>query len=812
MIIHELKVAWRSLLKYRWQSVMSITGLVIGFVAFIFGGYWWDWENHFDTFHPDSDRLYAIVTYGMVENADGSQAGLNQLHKDDAAWFMNNMPEIQKMCSVSEYYFETEENGNKRYFSAYGVDTVFFQLFYQRFLDGGYKGLAPDGQSVILTRSMAMQFFGTIRCTGKKIHLGKDERGREEIFNVGGVIDDYPANSEFSFDLLLYKTPEFNRRHRAATYVLLDKHADIGKVRQKIAGHKSVSVDPYGIDEPSLWKFSLCSLPEMHRTCHPQLGNRFRNIRILAVAGLLAFVSALMNHLVLFTERRQKRDREYITRVSLGSSPGKMVRKMYIELLLPLLIALGIALCLAELLFPFYQEYTAIYPVEERGGLVVRMDRTGLLSGMIEYMVISCILFGVVSFLPVRFILCRQNKRMINSEYALFTPLLFRRFLIAGQIFIGTLFMVSASGMYKQLYFLTHADLGIDIRNVVQIAMGYSTSDVIDKERLRTELLNSPFAEEVTMTNDPVLSSHGIYYGNKVGYLAIGDRDPKRLRAEGEEDYLFSVEENFFDFFRLRLKAGTFISAENPYDYVVNETGFHELGFPDLLEQRIGTSRDGRQSKVSGIIKDYHYAPLQYPVRKVFFEVERGKQPWSVFHYVYVRYKEGRREQMLAHIQSVMKKYDREEVKKEQKLIELSTVIDEFNRPERDIFTLFMILAALCVLISSFGIYSLVSLSAEQRKKEIAIRKVNGATFSDMFFMFLKEYLYLAVVGIGAALGVGFVFVQRWLETYASHTGISVMLFIMVVLIVGGIVWGAVALQVKKAVGVNPAEALGSET
>lgn len=807
MLGHDLKIAWRNLVNNKFRSVVSVAGIVAGFVAFIFGGYWWHWENRFDTFHPANERLCAIVTYGLTQSADNREAAINQLHKDDAADFVKSVPEIERMCPVGEAWFMLEEESGIRYYSALRVDSVFFRLFWHRFLDGGNQGVAPNGESVFLTRKMAIRWFGTIHCSGKEISMGKDRTGKDQIFRVAGVIEDYPANSELLFDFLIYGTPSCNVRDRAATYVLLKENVDLERVRQKIATHKSVAVDPFGIDVPSRWRFELCSLPDVHMSCHPELGNRFRNIRILAFAGLLALISALMNHLVLFIGQQQSKEREYITRVSLGSSLARMMGKMLAELLLPLLLAFGIALCCIELLFPFYRDFTEIRLDGMNAGFVHQMSREYLLGGLLRYMVIVGGCFGGAGMLPVYFICRQQHNKLINREYSVQVPVLFRRILIVGQIFIGTIFFISSLGLFRQLYFLTHADPGIDIRNVAQIDLGFRTSAVIDKEQLRGELKNSPYVTEVTMTNEPVLSSHGIYYGNRVGFIPVEGRSFKKYKAEGKEDYIFNIEENFFHFFRIRLLEGTLITEENPCDVVVNETGCRELGFPDLLQRSL--ENQGKVSrKVAGVIRDYHYAPLQYPVRTVFFEVNRGEDPYNVPHCMYVRYLPEHRKEALHAIREVMRRYDREEVGPEQQITELEEVIDEFNRPEKVIFVLFSTLAALCVLISSFGIYCLVALSAEQRRKEIAIRKVNGATFRDILGLFLKEYIYLTMIGAVMALLAGYRLIQWWLETYAYRTDMNAGLFVVATGVVGLIVLGTVALQVRKALRSDPARAL----
>lgn len=799
MILHCLKIAWRNLQKYKLQSVICVVGIAVGFTAFIFGGYWQYWETHFDDFHPAGEKVYAITTVGMIKAADGREADLNQLHMDDANFFMKSLPEIKDVCLIGEYYFNVGKKGGGQRFSALCVDTIFFQYFQAEFLDGGYKGVVPDGKLVVLTARMAKQFFGTVNCVGKEIDLG--EENDEDIRRVAGVIKNYPDNTELFFDLLVIDRPEYMHCKRIPTYVRLADYTDVEKVREKIEGHKSIAVDPYGITVPSLWKFKLRTLPEVHLTCNPGLYNRFRNIRILELAGLLALVGALMNHLVLFIGQQQKRRREQITRISMGSSRWNMVGKALVEVLLPMLMAFLVVFCLIELLFPFYREFTTITKegtVYDR--FVNQMDREGLWVGVLKYMGICIVFFLAVSVVPIYGIV----KNSFRGGVAGYRSGLFRRFLIVGQIFIGSLFFVSSLALYRQLYFLKSADKGIHIENITQIFLGFRTTGELDLDLVKRELLENPMVEDITLTMDAVLSPHGIFYGNRIGYFPIEGRDREKFKATGEEDYIFTIEENFFNFFGIRLKSGTLPMAENPDDVVVNETGEGMLGFPDLLQRHM----EGNTYKVVGVIKDYHYSPMQYPIQKVFFLLERKEGKWHDLHYIYVKMRPENKDQAMRHIRSVMKKYDRGEVSEEQMYVDLPDVLEEFNKPEETIFRLFCTLALLCILISSFGIYSLVSLSAEQRKEEIAIRKINGATLPDILRLFFKEYLLLVVVGNVLALPLGYRLMQKWLETYAYRVELGSGLFVGVFVITCLIVLFSIFRQVRRAAMEDPVGAL----
>ena len=227
---------------------------------------------------------------------------------------------------------------------------------------------------------------------------------------------------------------------------------------------------------------------------------------------------------------------------------------------------------------------------------------------------------------------------------------------------------------------------------------------------------------------------------------------------------------------------------------MVNETCLQTLGYTDLLERPIYIKGQASQARVCGVIKDYLYAPMQYPILPLFFTTYENPmvKDFERPYLIYVR-------------------YANDNVNRSKMFTELSDLIDRFNRPEKVIFTIFSILSLVCILISTFGIYSLVSLATEQRRKEIAIRKVNGATFYHILQLFFREYFILVTLGNVFALPVGYLVIKRWLETYANHTTLPAGLFLLVFLITCGIVLLSIFRQVKRAAATNPAEVIKTE-
>lgn len=794
MIRHYLKVAFRNLLKYRVQHFISILGIAIGFTAFVLGGYWYYWEHSFDTFHPDWKHTYALTTSGLFKTAEGEDAEIHQLHEQAEEAF-RAFPEIMYYCKVSDVTWSSE--GKEKQWMGLKTDSTFFDMFCCHLLDGTYKGNVYDDKSVILTRKTATQLFGNVQCTGEVFNVNQNVS-----FTVAGVMEDYPQNTEFKFDYILLGTSTPNNMKRSTIFVKVNPRADIKELHQKIEAYR-LDLEDNMISTYSKWRSHLRSLPEVHLRCAMGLEARFRNINILAYAGILAFVSALMNLLVLFMGQQQHKIRNNITFSTLGASFRSLVGKNIIELGVFLIIAFLLSLAFIELIFPYYQHYTQLDGHSYYFNKVNTIVRKDVFYASVVLYLCAAVCFLLIALLPITAMLKRKKT---NASVIL------KNSLITGQIFIGAIFLIASLGFYSQFQFISNTDKGIVLDNVWQIDLGFDAVHEKDCSPIEEALRNSPYIEDVTALSYPIISSIGEYYCSFVTALPIEGR-------EGEpnyEDNCLAVAPNFLSFFGLHMKEGEWITNEGAYDYVINETGARMLGIEDISGREIIAEGNdlGIPLRVSGIMADYHFCPLRYPIDKTFFVVLRKTEEGDFYirnQYYYIKVQPQHKEKALAYTQQLYKEYEKGAVESDKQIMYLPDVLEEFNRPEKSMCYIFSVLSLICILISSFGIYALVSFSTEQRRKEIAIRKVNGAGYPHILSLFLKEYFVLVVLANAIALPLGYVFITRWLETYAYHTTLSWGFYASIFLITCGVVVAAVAHQVTYAIKINPSEMVKSE-
>lgn len=800
MFGHYLKITLREQIKYKTQSIISIIGLAIGFTAFILSGYWLWWETHFDDFHPEGDRLYCLTTSGLVKKASGADADLDQLHVNDLAELRKLLPEIEQVCTFSDCFYTVKQDSRSQTLYGMVCDHSFFRLFRTDFIRGSYKGTVLNGKSVILTEKMALQTFGTVDCLNRVFELN----GNTQPI-VAGVIKSYPDNSDLIFQFLLIdKVKPLPHVNRNTTYVRLRPHVNIDRVKEKLAGYKSHADDPWKSEHVDEWKINLRTPSEVHLTCHPELSDRIRNIHILTLAGLMAFLSALMNLLVLFIGQQQRKQQKNKTYICIGASPKEMLRKGWTELFFPIIVAYLLAFCLLEIIYPFYETYTAWNHYGIYEGVTRHIDQARLVVNAFIAIGVSTLLFFLISYLPIRRILWKPGSN----------PLYFKRGLIVGQIFIGSLFFITSLILFNQLHFILTSDKGLQYDYVIQVDMGYENAYENDIRILKPELQNHPYVEAVSYTgaNGKIFTEQGDWYGCMITHLSFdpAEADPYR------RDILMLVDKDFFSLFNLTLQQGEWIGESNPDDYVINETGYLQLGYKDLTERPIYdfSEKSLTNRKVCGVIKDYIYAPMQYPVQRTVFRLltdEDVSSRLAPAQFFYVRYTPGHKQEVTTHIKQVIGKLNSSGVAESNVLTELTDLVNLFNRPEKVIFSVFSIVSFICILISTFGIYSLVSLSAEQRKREIAIRKVNGATYYHILHLFFREYLVLVAVGNAFALPLGYIVMKHWLETYANRITINIWPFILVFILTCLIVLLSILKQVNQAAKTNPAEAVKSE-
>lgn len=791
---HYLKVAIRRLKLNRWYSVMNITALAVGFCCFVLSGYWFSWEHSFDGFHPQGDRTFQITRFGARTDVKLQAVCTPVVNRKQVDQILGAVPEIGRHCEVSDGATLTIDIGEEPYaVRLLHTDTAFFSFFSSRFVAGGYRGVPVDGKWVILTESLAKRLFPGRECVGEWFEMG----GRRQ---VAGVISDYPEHSQFVFDCIVLERPGEFYTNWMKLFVRFTDRVRPGDVLQRLSALEAVAGgdETEGLERDQ--RYRIETLQDVHFSAGSS-EMRFRNIGVLYWAGWLVLLVVLANHLVLFFTMQQTRLGNHVTYMSFGASVRDLLAKYGVELLLPVVAGCFLSLLLMEVLFPYYRSFTVF---DEQG----RMALSDLYRYSAVHLALVVAAFCLLALLLLYWMVSRSTRR---SSLVLFNLPLLRRLAVTGQVFIGVLFAVASLSLYRQLLFAEQFGKGLDTAGVIELDMGYSNSQHrIDVGVLRERIAGHSAVRDIALSVSAAFAGPGSVPSALSNSLDLSSADGS-LRYKG--DFNVAVfDEHYLSFWGFTLKEGVWPEGSDRESFLMNEAAARKIGGKGagLL---VNDDFLFRANRVCGVVEDYHFAPVSDPVSPLFFHLLTGGHFFLKYRYVYVRPETGRKEEAMALLRSVVDevgvshRIDRESVV----IAEVDGLVRSFYRSERVMVCLFGGIALFSMLISAFAIYVLVSLSAEQRRKEMAIRKINGAVFADILRLFVREYLWLVVCANALAAPVGYLFMQRWLESFTYHIEPGVLFFVLIFAASLLLVYGAVALQVRRAMREDPARVIKSE-
>lgn len=805
MLRYYIKIAFRNIMKHKVQNLIDILGMSLGFTALVLGGYWYYWETHFDDFHPDSENIYQVTYSGHRLNTNGKSSESNHISGYDVEPLVQFLPEISAFCATVNTFNNYRISNEKINAAFYPIvtDTAFFKILRSDFIQGGYKNVPVNGEAVVLSRGMAERLFGTPYCEGETVQF-KGQRPRKVI----GIIENYPVNTDNGFDFVLLDRPGYTQYSQSSWsrfFVKFHPGADIDQVKKKLTQYKSHSE---GWGNEDLWKFHLRTLPETYVNTQVPF-DRFRNIRILALAGILIFVVSLINHFVLFMGYQQPRIRKNPAYISFGASVRSLTGKNLIELLIPLLLAFFISMSLLELIYPYYRAFVAV----SRSGKTI--DLIQLWTESSQYFIILLPLFVLLAAVPIVRLIKNTSTRTDVSRMESF-PLL-RRTLIVFQIFMGVLFFIITIALYKQVHYMNRMEMGLNTENVWQVDFGFPSryDPIADMKEFQSTGIEKPMpaeelavkfreiagVEDITITVSPVIHEPSRPPGNVTTHIKVRGRDEMEEKIEGG-DSSFECLDNFFSFWGIRLKAG-----ELPVEIgkcVVNESGARKLGKDSLFARS--------DNRIVGVVHDYHYSGAQVPVNKLFFTyMSYWNKIQSPLRFIYVKINPHAETETVAKINTAIREYFNSNNDESWRVKKMDVLVQEINRPDAVIFAIFGLVALISLIITFSAINALVSLSAEQRQREMAIRKINGAVFRDILMLFTREYLGLVIIANLLAMPIGYLIMRWWYESYAYHTDLSLWIFIMVFVVTCLIVIFSIFWEIRKVIKVNPAEVIKAE-
>ena len=772
MIQHYFKIAFRNILKYKTQSIISILGLAVGFTCFALANLWIHYEMTYDAYHEGADRMYILCK----ESVFGVNGYSTSMPYPASTLLKNDFPEVEATCAYTRWGQETDVKADGRVVRTCEMqaDSCFMNMFNISVLSGSMDFMYSD-EKIALTEDVAMRLFGSVDVLGKEVKNYNDDTR-----TVCAILANL-NHSNVTFGC--WGQGEYFRKWQNDWYngsfeiiIKLRKGTDPIAFQRKLAANetKADPRDPHGVFE----NIRLIPLDEYHYSSI----NRYKSFQfyyliLFSVAGALVILCSLFNYLSLFITRMRIRSREIELRKVCGSSIGGVVILLFIEYLYIILLSGILGMALVEMALPAFKKMSGV---------------SGNIYGESLLYFVGILLLSLLLLVP--FAIRRSHIRNTGNKYML------RKVSIAFQLAIGLLVTFCIIVMMKQIYYLTNTDLGWERKNIASINLLYPDKDF---ETIADKIKQFSCTKEV-------ITGHCCLLPKSSGF------SQSFKNWDGKEDGMKSIDmlslwncEKIVSFYNLQLLEGEMVKPTETNKIMINESAVKALGMSEPIGKKLYL--DNRAWTITGIIKDFHITAPTEPVQPYTlitedilknsgFSIGKGQ--------ILIKFHDGKWKELKNWIDSIFT-YEYPEVR--YKLYNTEEEYTGYLKSEDALIKLLSFIAIVCMLIAAFGIFSLVTLSCEQRRKEIAVRKVNGAAIKDILLMFVKEYMLLLIIASVIAFPVGYVLMKRWLENYVEQTVISAWIYFA---IFGGImivIFACIGWRVWQAARQNPAEVIKSE-
>lgn len=789
MIQHYLKVAIRNLLKYKVQTGISMLGLAAGFVCFVLSAFWIHYEMTYDQFRKDAERLYLVrVNDGFAEGRITWRVPVPL-----GAYLQEHFPEIESFAPFTTYEYRVKVEG--RYEQAFlsSADSAWVQMMDVQLVDGNRNFMQQRSKEVAITEETAKAWFGHENPLGKELEIRTDDKR-----TIGAIVR--VNNRHTNFPIALMGDPRKDRTWWNQTWKMLVKvkeGTDIPVLEAKISENLPYElIHPNEVRNTGIERLYLTPLTELRYAKdfrdQSEGGITFRYIVYFSVTGLLVILCALMNYLTLFINRMQVRKREMKLRLVHGASIQSLVRLLGLEFLLLLIGSFLIGMLGMEILFPAFLELTG-----------TDAGRTSLYGEALLFLILISVLLLSVAIGVIYGIQRRQLQGSGNGESERRFRTWIRKGSIVFQLFICMLFMTGTQWMNRQLDYLRQHDLGMELHNRGYFALDRTenTSPFVEK------LKQLPMITEVLPADYRPLVSD---IGTTVGQIYQWEGLEQKLDVPMPIN-LFVGDETLARFYGLTLLAGEWLNEFSGYgEIVINESLARRMGYTpeEAIGKHLVTILQTPNQVIKGVVKDFQYTSPTEQVPNTGFIIgdEMGLMLWK--NGILFRFKEGTWDACRTAIEQLCRK---EAPDKEITLVNEEESYNKYLQSEAMLARLLAFASLVCMLVAIFGIYSLVTLTCEQRRKEIAIRKVNGATVRNILSLFYREYIVLLLLAALPAFPLAYILVKHWIETYTRQMSIPIApalgVFLVLLLVVGlSISW-----RVWRAAHENPAEVIKRE-
>ncbi|WP_020594716.1 ABC transporter permease [Spirosoma panaciterrae] len=786
MLTNYVKIAFRNLLRSKGFSAINIVGLSIGMASAILIILWIQHELSYDQFHEKKDRIYEAWNRSIFSNKLESW---NTTPRVLAKTLTHDFPEIERTARVDWTQDMLFTVGDKRLVAKGNVvDSTFLSMFSFPLLRGNPTTVLNGANTLVVTEKLAQKLFGNADPMGRTVKLNN-----KDFFTITGVLKDLPTNTRFNFEYLLSwaynrqngNDDEYWGNNSTQTYVELKPKATLASIEPKL----KLLRKQYDKDDPKgeffLYPMSRWRLYSSF-THGVENGGLIDFVKLFGLIAVFILLIACINFMNLSTARSEKRAKEVGIRKASGAQRGSLIAQFLGESILIAFLAGIAALGIVQASLPAFNTLTdklLSVPYSQGYAWVFFMGFVlvaGLLAG-------SYPAFFLSSFKPVNVL--KGHFRKVN---ALITP---RKVLVVLQFTFAVMLIISTIIVREQIQYARDRNIGYAKDNLIYHSL---TGDIgKNYELIKNELMDGQIAVSISKTSAPLTQG----WSNSWGFQWAGKaKDDKTIIDR------YVADDKLIKTTGLQLVQGRdFDLKQYPSDstaMILNESAVKLMGFKKPIGQVV--QDNGRDWHVVGVIKDFILQSPYFPTKPMAIEGSKG---WLSIMHIKLN-PANTTEQNLRKAEAIFKKYN-PEYPFDYKFIDLEYA-RKFDNEQR-IATLSGLFAGLTIIISCLGLIGLATFTAQQRTKEIGIRKVLGASILSVVALLSKDFVRLVVISILIASPIAWYAMDKWLADYEYKVQIQWWMFVLAGLLAVGIALLTVSFQSIKAALINPAKSLKTE-
>lgn len=830
-----IKIAWRSARRQTQFTILNLLGLTLGIATCLaIGLYVYD-ESTYDTFHANGDRIYRINQpmiwgeWGQKMSTTGP--GVTEAIRTDIPDF----EEVTRILYIGEQLMRVtidDKATNFKESKYYVAEENFFKVFSFKFLKGDPNTALKEPNTMVITASTAKRYFGDAEPMGKMIEV-RYATGASDPFVVTGVLEDIPMQSHLQFDMLgsLTSIKQFVEGKSTwiwtifGTYGLVREGTNIAALTEKLQalppkwaaqttqGVFNQSFEQFTKGQP--WTLYLQPLRDIYLSKSPAF-NRFgpsgnpEFVFIFGAVGVLVLVLSSINFMNLSTARSSNRAKEVGVRKVLGSEKTTLVRQFIVESVLYVTVATVAALLLVQLSLDSFNTV-----VEKRLSLLTHLTEPYFFGTLVAFILVVGLAAG--SYPALYLSAFKPAETLKGKIRAGFKGAGIRNGLVVFQFTVSIALIICTFFVQKQLFYSSKVDVGISKDHVLHIHNMHQMAQVADV--LKAKLQSNPAFTEVSKS------------GTLPPHVWMSDR----YRAEGVDQpvvdlYYMRCDENSLTLLQAELITGRNFdptNAADKYNVIINEEAAKILGYGSketwddssplgkFVVQSFGAED---KFQIIGVVKDFNFNGVKHKIGPLLIMHNENEKHWS-YGVGFPSFVSMRLNRASVHnsedLQNIINSVKGELARIDPSItFEYSFMDEEFDdtfHQERKMSVILNLFTILAIVIACLGLFGLAAFSADQRKKELGIRKLHGASTHQLVFLFSSEFTKLVALSIALATPLAYLMTDYWLRNFAYRTPVDLWVFVVAGLTAMSIAAFTVGFQSFSAANANPVDVLKNE-